>query len=75
MSESNVFIYNSIQNLYANDISDRFIGMYTFSDGNEPSARKALEAVGIKLDTDFRYNNRAIYMHPHKFRVDFNDCM
>ena len=39
VSESNKYIFNEIKNLYANDISDRFIGMYTFSDGNEPSAK------------------------------------
>ena len=37
--ESSKFVYNSIQRLYAKDISPRVLGMYTFSDGNDPNAR------------------------------------
>ena len=37
------YVYNSIQNLYAIDISERVLGMYTFSDGhNDPLARVAV---------------------------------
>ena len=57
VSEANKFIYNNIQDLYANDISDRFLGAYTFSDGSPPSARQALESIGIHMKRDFKFNN------------------
>ena len=64
MHDSTKFVYNQINNLYAEDIIPRVMGMYTFSDGNEPSAIAAVKAAGIQISEGFKFNNSAIFMHP-----------
>ena len=48
--ESAKYIYNQIQGLYANDISERVLGMFTFSDDNEPLALESVKASGIRIN-------------------------
>ena len=36
LTPSNKFIYSKLQGLYADDLSSRMIGMFTFSDALEP---------------------------------------
>ena len=36
LSPSSQFIYSQIQKLYSEDLSDRMLGMFTFSDGGDP---------------------------------------
>ena len=55
------FIYSSIQDLYAKDISKRVIGMFTFSDGNAPQAKQAIREVGIDIAKDFVFNNASTW--------------
>ena len=43
------FIYETIQGLYDKKVAERVLGMFTFSDGSDDLARKAIEHSGIKL--------------------------
>ena len=61
VDEGTKFIYSSIQDLYANDISKRVIGMFTFSDGNAPQAKQAIREVGIDITKDFAFNNASTW--------------
>ena len=36
LNPSSKYVYNKIQNLYAEDLSERILGMFTFSDGGDP---------------------------------------
>ena len=55
-------MYTKIQQLYAKDISERVIGMFTFSDGDLPNAIEAVKAAKIKINKEhFRFNNSAIW--------------
>ena len=51
------FIYETIAGMYGIDVSDRVLGMITFSDSSDDAARVALEAAGIVLHERFRFNN------------------
>ena len=55
------FIYTTINNMYANDITDRVLGMLTFSDGSEGIVKKALDEAGIKLVEQFKFNNSKMF--------------
>ena len=67
LGESAQFIYNSIQGLYAVDISERVLGMFTFSDDCEPNALAGVKASGIKIsDSYFKFNNSFVYIDPSK---------
>ena len=61
LGEASKFVYNQIQNLYAQDISERVLGMFTHTDGNEPLAIYAVEEAKIKIATHFRFNNSAMW--------------
>ena len=43
------YIYDKINNLYASDLSERMMGMFTFSDGGDPAAYQAITAAKIPL--------------------------
>ena len=47
--ESTKFVYAQIQNLYAEDLNGRIMGMFTFTDGGEPPAYEAVKASGIDI--------------------------
>ena len=47
LGESARMIYNQIQSLYATDISERVLGMFTFSDDNEPGALAGIKEAKI----------------------------
>ena len=65
LTESSQFIYSSVQNLYAEDIANRVLGMFTFSDGNKPGALTAVKGSGIKInDQSFKFNNSAMWVKP-----------
>ena len=56
------FVYTKIQQLYAKDISERVIGMFTFSDGSPPPAIEAVKAAKIKINEKyFIFNNSAMW--------------
>ena len=55
------FIYETISSLYACDVSDRVLGMITFSDDNSQQAESALSAAGVKLHQAFKFNNSAMF--------------
>jgi hypothetical protein len=37
------YIYQNIQNMFATDVKDRFLSMFTFSDGKKPLAIDAIK--------------------------------
>ena len=49
LSDASQYIYSKIQGLYAKDISDRVVGLFTFSDGSPPNAIQAVKAAGIGM--------------------------
>ena len=51
------FIYETISNMYATDVSERILGFITFSDGNDKQCATALKAAGITLHERFKFNN------------------
>lgn len=76
LGESMKFVYNQIQGLYATDISERVLGMFTFSDGNDPHALEGIKAAGINInDHYFKFNNGSMWANPKKVdntRMFFN---
>ena len=75
---STKYVYNQINNLYAKDMLPRVLGMYTFSDNNEPNAIAAIRAAKIQLSRGFKFNNSSMFMHPEasEFVADqFKNCM
>ena len=50
VADSNMAIFTKLQNLYTEDLSDRVIGMFTFSNGDEPPGQNALAATGMSSD-------------------------
>ena len=63
LSPSSKYIYDNIQNLYAADLSERMMGMFTFSDGGIPAAYEAIKAAKIPLKEEniFKFNNSAMW--------------
>ncbi len=61
LTSSSQFIFEKIQKLYAKDLSDRMLGIFTFSDGGEGQALTAVNAAGIKLAKTFKFNNSAMW--------------
>ena len=47
--------------MYAKDLSERVLGMFTFSDGGEPQGYIAVKAAGIKMTDLFKFNNSAMW--------------
>ena len=67
LGEAAKFVYNQIQGLYATDISERVLGMFTFSDGNPPNALAGIEASGITINPHhFLFNNSSMWNDPNK---------
>ena len=60
------YIYDRIDNLYAEDIKERLVGMFTFSDNDKPLAQEALKAcdIVIKDENMFTFNNAKIWNNP-----------
>ena len=62
MTPSGKHIYLKIQKLYADDLSERILGMFTFSDGAaEPQGYTAVKAEGIRMAEKFKFNNSAMF--------------
>ena len=63
LSTSSKFVYSQIQNLYAEDISERVVGMFTFLDDGKLGAYEAVKEAGIpmKEKNQFGFNNSAIF--------------
>ena len=61
LSMSSKFIYSQIQNLYAKDLSERVLGMFSFSDGAEPQGYIAVKAAGINMTEMFKFNNSTMW--------------
>ena len=61
LTPSSKFIYKQIQKLYADDLDDRMLGVFTFSDASEPQGYTAVMASGIKLASKFKFNNSAMF--------------
>ena len=63
LTQSTKFIYSEIEKLYAEDLVDRILGMFTFSDGGEPQGYTAVTAAGLNLEEKFKFNNSAMFMN------------
>ena len=61
LSNSSKFIFKQIEKMYANDLSERVLGLFTFSDGAEPQGYTAVKAAGINMAQLFKFNNSAMY--------------
>ena len=63
LSNASKFIFARIQNLYAEDLSERVIGMFTFNDATTPAAYEAVKQAGIPMRERHRFvfNNSAIW--------------
>ena len=63
LSHASKFIYSKIQGLYADDLTERVVGMFTFSDGGDPQAFEAVKAAEIPMRerNRFRFNNSATW--------------
>ena len=63
LPESAKTVYKRIHSLYAQDISERVIPMFTFADGNEPKeAIASIKSSGIQIsDKYFKFNNSAMW--------------
>ena len=61
LTPSSKFIYKKIQSLYADDLKDRMLGVFTFSDASEPQGYTAVAAAGIELAEKFKFNNSAVF--------------
>ena len=61
LTDSSKFIYKQVQSLYADDLADRMLGVFTFSDVSEPQGFTAVTAAGIKLAQKFKFNNSAVF--------------
>ena len=61
LASSSKHVYIKIQNLYADDLSERILGMFTFSDGAEPQGYIAVTAEGIEMAEKFKFNNSAMW--------------
>ena len=63
LAKSSKFVYQQIQGLYAKDLSERVVGLFTFSDGGEPKAYEGLKQADIPLKerNRFKFNNSAIW--------------
>ena len=62
LTPSTKFIYSQIQKLYKEDLADRMLGVFTFSDASEPQGYIALAAAGIKLADKFKFNNSSMFI-------------
>ena len=49
LTPSSKFIYKKIQSLYSEDLAERLLGVFTFSDASEPQGYTAVAAAGIEL--------------------------
>ena len=49
LAPSTKFIYSQIEQLYSQDLAERMLGMFTFSDGAEPQGYTAIKAAGINM--------------------------
>ena len=47
--------------LFGKNVEDRFIPMFTFSDGSTPLAIQAVKENGIKFLNWFKFNNEAVW--------------
>lgn len=47
--------------MFASNVKDRFLSMFTFSDGKEPLAKAAVKEAGLQVDNFFLFNNSAIW--------------
>ena len=64
--------------MYATDVSDRILGMITFSDGDDTLAFNAVKAAGITLHERFNFNNSAMFEYKPDDEVNeifFNRAM
>ena len=61
LSPANAFIYSKLQKLYAEDLSSRMLGMFTFADSTVPPGLNALKAAGIHPAQWFKFNNSAMF--------------
>ena len=61
LGEASKFVYTQIENLYAQDISERVLAMFTHTDGNEPLALYAVEEAKVHIATHFLFNNSAMW--------------
>jgi len=76
LGASTKFVFQSIQNLWAKDIAERILVMYTFSDGKAPLAEQALNDEGIITKRGFKFNNSAIWQKDddNMITMFFNLC-
>ena len=61
LTSSSNFIYQQVQSLYSDDLADRMLGVFTFSDGAEPQGYTAVTAAGISMAEKFKFNNSAMF--------------
>ena len=61
LTASSQWIFEKTTKLYGKDLSDRMLGIFTFSDGGEAQAKIAVDAGGIKLAKTFKFNNSAMW--------------
>ena len=67
LTPSTKFVYKKIQKLYKDDedLADRMLGIFTFSDASEPLGYTAIAASGIELATKFKFNNSSMFRREH----------
>ena len=65
LTPSTKFIYKQISKLYTDDLEDRMLGIFTFSDASQPQGYTAIAAAGIKLTEKFKFNNSAMFRKSH----------
>lgn len=47
--------------MFCKDTEERFIVMFTFSDGKQPVAQQSLKAANFKVNKYLKFNNSAIF--------------
>ena len=74
LTPSTKFIYKQISKLYTDDLEDRMLGLFTFSDASQPQGYTAIAAAGIELSEKFKFNNSAMFRKSHDdFSMQYYD--
>ena len=61
LTSSSNWIYKQVESLYSEDLAERMLGVFTFSDGGEPLGYTAVTAAGISMGEKFKFNNSAMF--------------
>ncbi|CAG0896774.1 unnamed protein product [Darwinula stevensoni] len=67
LTAEQMYIFDSVLEVFGNDVGKTFVALLTFSDGTEPLALKALNKANVPFHDTFPINNSPVFTNSKKF--------